>query len=374
VSKPATPDAQGTAAGAGSVSDSADALEIEQFLHTERLPHIWCPGCGIGIVTGAFLRAVVDLGLKREQTVVVGGIGCSSRAVGYIDLGTVHAIHGRALAFATGIKMARPDFTVVVLTGDGDGAAIGGNHLIHACRRNIDITCILFNNQTYGMTGGQVSPTMDLEDRGTTAPYGQVEPPFDLCRLAQAAGASFVARGTAANIRPLERLIKQGIQHQGFSFIEAVVPCPTEYGKRNPPAGVVAMLEDTKARSVSVNQAAKLPPEERRGKIVTGILHEDKDAPEFQTSYAAIVARAEEQEATGKGRPRRVAPPATETVACGLPADLVAPETASETAERTAAAASATQPVPSIAPELEPRASRDAEPPDTVGLPCEGGE
>ena len=149
-----------------------DALEIEQFLHTERLPHIWCPGCGIGIVTGAFLRAVLDLGLVREKTVVVGGIGCSSRAVGYIDLGTVHSIHGRALAFATGIKMARPDFTVVVLTGDGDGAAIGGNHLIHACRRNIDITCILFNNQTYGMTGGQVSPTMEPGDRGTTAPYG----------------------------------------------------------------------------------------------------------------------------------------------------------------------------------------------------------
>jgi 2-oxoglutarate/2-oxoacid ferredoxin oxidoreductase subunit beta len=376
VSERATPGAQGIAAGARSVADSVDALEIEQFLHTERLPHIWCPGCGIGIVTGAFLRAVVDLGLKREQTVVVGGIGCSSRAVGYIDLGTVHAIHGRALAFATGIKMARPDFTVVVLTGDGDGAAIGGNHLIHACRRNIDITCILFNNQTYGMTGGQVSPTMDLEDRGTTAPYGQVEPPFDLCRLAQAAGASFVARGTAANIRPLERLIKQGIQHQGFSFIEAVVPCPTEYGKRNPPAGVVAMLEDTKARSVSVNQAAKLPPEERRSKIVTGILHEDKDAPEFQASYAAIAARAEEQEATGKGRPRRAAPPATETVACGLPADLVAPETASETAEKPAAAAATTEPVPRLAPEpeLEPRASRDAEPPDTVGLPCEGGE
>ena len=147
---------------------------------------------------------------------VVGGIGCSSRAVGYIDLGTVHSIHGRALAFATGIKMARPDFTVVVLTGDGDGAAIGGNHLIHACRRNIDITCILFNNQTYGMTGGQVSPTMEPGDRGTTAPYGTIEPPFDLCRLAEAAGASFVARGTAANIRPLERLIKQGIEHHGI--------------------------------------------------------------------------------------------------------------------------------------------------------------
>ena len=282
-----------TNTGPASGVATADALDIEQFLHAERLPHIWCPGCGIGIVTGAFLRAVVDLGLVREKTVVVGGIGCSSRAVGYIDLGTVHSIHGRALAFATGIKMARPDFTVIVLTGDGDGAAIGGNHLIHACRRNIDITCILFNNQTYGMTGGQMSPTMEPGDRGTTAPYGTIEPAFDLCRLTEAAGASFVARGTAANIRPLERLIKQGIQHKGFSFIEAVVPCPTEYGKRNPPAGVTAMLDDAKSRSVPVTQAAKLSSGELQGKIVTGILHEDKDAPEFQASYAAIVERAQ---------------------------------------------------------------------------------
>ena len=192
------------------------ALEIEQFLHTERLPHMWCAGCGIGIVTGAFLRVLVDLGLKREETVVVGGVGCSSRAAGYVDVGTMHTIHGRALAFATGIKMARPEFTVVVITGDGDGAAIGGNHLIHACRRNIDLTCILLNNQVYGMTGGQLSPLMDWGDRATTAPYGQVEQPFDLCRLTQAAGATFVARGIAADIRPLEDMIKQAVEAHGL--------------------------------------------------------------------------------------------------------------------------------------------------------------
>ncbi len=267
-------------------------LEIDQFLHTERLPHMWCSGCGVGIVTGAFLRAVVELDLKRERTVVVGGIGCSSRATGYIDLGTVHAIHGRALAFATGIKMSRPEFTVIVLTGDGDGAAIGGNHLIHACRRNIDITCILFNNQVYGMTGGQLSPTMELGDRATTAPYGQVEPPFDLCRLVQAAGASFVARGTAAHVRQLQNLIKQGIQHPGFTFIEAVVPCPTEHGKRNAPAGILEMLDEEKACSISKAQALKLSPEELAGKIVTGVLHKDSRLPEFQHAYAAMVARA----------------------------------------------------------------------------------
>ncbi|OFW61195.1 MAG: 2-oxoglutarate ferredoxin oxidoreductase subunit beta [Actinobacteria bacterium RBG_16_64_13] len=272
-------------------------LDIEQYLHTERLPHMWCAGCGIGIVTGAFLRAMVDLGLKREETVVVGGVGCSSRAAGYVDVGTMHTIHGRALAFATGIKMARPEFTVIVLTGDGDGAAIGGNHLIHACRRNIDLTCILFNNQVYGMTGGQVSPMTGWGDLATTAPYGQVETPFDLCRLAEAAGATFVARGTAANIRPVEEYIKQGIQHPGFAFIEAVVPCPMEYGKRNAPGGVLAMLDDEKARSISKAEAARLTPEELEDKIVTGVLHHKVGRPEFQRSYASIVARAQAEAA-----------------------------------------------------------------------------
>jgi 2-oxoglutarate ferredoxin oxidoreductase subunit beta len=249
------------------------------------------------MVTGAFLRVLVDLGMTREKTVVVGGIGCSSRAVGYLDLNTVHTLHGRALAFATGIKMARPDFNVVVFTGDGDGAAIGGNHLIHACRRNIDITCILFNNQVYGMTGGQMSPTMNIGDKATTAPYGQVEPPFDLCRLAEAAGASFVARGTAGRIRQMEKLIKDGVQHAGFSFIEAMVPCPTEYGRRNPPASVLDMLDEQRAQSLSKSKAEQLPSEELIGKIVTGVLHRNAKAPEFQKAYADTAARIQAEEA-----------------------------------------------------------------------------
>lgn len=277
------------------------ALEIEEFLHAERLPHIWCPGCGVGMVTGAFLRVMIDLGLKRESTVVVSGIGCSSRAANYLDMGTVHSIHGRALAVATGIKMARPNFAVVVFTGDGDGAAIGGNHLIHACRRNIDLTCILFNNQTYGMTGGQTSPTMAVGDRSTTARHGQVEPPFDLCRLTEAAGASFVARGTAGHIRQMEKLIKQGMEHRGFAFIEAVVPCPTEYGRRNAVKSVLDMLDDQRARSISKTKAAKLSPEELAGKIVTGVLHADASAPEFQQAYAAS-ARAQAEAATPRSR------------------------------------------------------------------------
>ncbi len=271
------------------------ALEIEEYIHVERLPHIWCPGCGVGIVTSAFLRAMLDLGLTRENTVVVSGIGCSSRAVGYLDLNTVHAIHGRALPVATGIKMAHPEFSVIVFTGDGDGAAIGGNHLIHSCRRNIDLTCILFNNQTYGMTGGQFSPTMEPGDIATTAPYGQLEPAFDLCRLAEAAGATFVARGTAAGIRQTERLIKRGIEHPGFAFIEAIVPCPTEYGRRNRPAKAVDMLDAARARSISRAKAAGLPPEDLVGKIVTGVLYENTDRPEFQRTYAETSARVQAQ-------------------------------------------------------------------------------
>ena len=238
------------------------------------------------MVTGAFLRTVVDLGFKREETVVVSGIGCSSRACNYIDMGTVHSIHGRALAVATGIKMARPQFNVIVFMGDGDGAAIGGNHLIHACRRNIDLTCIVLNNQVYGMTGGQLSPTMAIGDKATTATDGNVERPFDLCRLVEAAGATFVARSTAANIRQVELLIKKGIQHPGFAFIEAVCPCPTEYGRRQGMKNVVKMLEDEKARSVTKLKASKMAPEELAGKFVTGVLYEDASVPEFQRTYA----------------------------------------------------------------------------------------
>lgn len=272
-------------------------LAFEELLHARRLPHIWCPGCGNGIVTGAFLRAMLDLGLTREKTVVVGGIGCSSRATGYLDLNTVHSLHGRAIAFATGIKMARPDFDVIVFTGDGDGAAIGGNHLIHACRRNIDITCILFNNQVYGMTGGQLSPTMDIGNRATTAPFGQIEPPFDLCKLVKGAGATYIARGTASRVRQLEKLIKQGIEHKGFSFIEAVVPCPTEYGRRNPPANAIDMLEAAREASVDKAKADKMKAEELMGKIVTGLLYQDIEKPEFQSVYLAMANRVQAEEA-----------------------------------------------------------------------------
>ncbi len=272
-------------------STVAEPRTIDHYLHTDRFPHIWCPGCGLGTVTAAFLRAALELGLEKERTVVVGGIGCSSRAVGYLDFGTVHSIHGRALAFATGIKMAHPEFTVIVLTGDGDGAAIGGNHLIHACRRNLDITTILFNNNVYGMTGGQASPQTGMGGIATTAPFGFDEPSFDLCRLAEAAGATYVARGTSYGVRQLQRLIRDGITHPGFSFIEAVTQCPTEYGKRNPPKGPVQMLENLKEKAIPRKKAEGMTPEELEGRIVTGLLHRDESVPELTASYARMLER-----------------------------------------------------------------------------------
>lgn len=268
--------------------------ETDRYLHTDHLPHMWCAGCGIGTVLGAFLRAAQELELEKRNTVVVTGIGCSSRAAGYLDFGTVHSIHGRALAFATGIKMAHPEFTVIVMTGDGDGAAIGGNHLIHACRRNIDLTCLLLNNRTYGMTGGQLSPMMEVDEHASTAPYGHIERSFDLCDLTQAAGATYVARSTSYGVRRLERLIKDGISHRGFSFVEAVTQCPTEFGKRNHPRDPVAMLEDLKRRSVSVRQAEAMSAADLRGKIVTGVLHEDNETAEFSNSYKELLESAGE--------------------------------------------------------------------------------
>lgn len=276
-------------------------LEIERLLRSERLPNMWCPGCGIGTVTSALLRVVLELGLEPEKTVLVSGIGCSSRAPNYTTLNTVHSIHGRALAVATGVKMARPEFTVVVFTGDGDGAAIGGNHLIHACRRNIDITCVLFNNTAYGMTGGQTSPTMQVGDKSTTARHGQVEPPFDLCKLTQAAGASFVSRGTAGHIRELEKLIKRAVQHKGFSFVEAIVPCPTEFGRRNGLNTSIKLLDDMRSRSITKSRADKLEAQALAGKIVTGVLHDDPDAPEFQSAYAAAARSWVQATAEAKG-------------------------------------------------------------------------
>src|SRR6056297_238686 len=174
-------------------------MELEKYLRKDKLPHIWCPGCGHGTILNSFIRAFAESELDQDKTVVISGIGCSGRATGYLDFDSLHTTHGRAIAFATGVKMANPELNVVVMTGDGDGTAIGGNHLIHAARRNIDLTVVLYNNHVYGMTGGQYSPTTPKQAYAATAPWGHYEPMFDICKLAIGAGATYVARGLPSN-------------------------------------------------------------------------------------------------------------------------------------------------------------------------------
>ena len=216
--------------------------EFLSYFRQDRLPHIWCPGCGHGTVTGALVRAIDRLGLDKNKVCIVSGIGCSSRAVGYLDFDTLHTAHGRALAFATGIKLARPDLKVIVMTGDGDCTAIGGNHFIHAARRNIGITTIVMNNEIYGMTSGQYSPMTPKGMFGTTAPYGTVERSFDLCELARASGATFVGRSTTYHVPLLIDLIEKALQNDGFSVVESVGQCPTYLGRKTKIGDAVPLL------------------------------------------------------------------------------------------------------------------------------------
>ncbi len=261
----------------------------EDFLRTSKLPHIWCPGCGNGIVTGALVRAIDRVGYEQEDVSVVSGIGCSSRAAGYMNFNTLHTTHGRALAFATGLKFAHPQLKVFVIMGDGDATAIGGNHFIHAARRNIDLNAIIINNHIYGMTGGQHSPLTPEGKRATTAPRGTQERSFDILDLARSAGATFGARVTAAQPRLMERLIVQGANNRGFSVVEALSMCPVAYGRRNKQGSPVDMLMDMKDRSVKVDKLAEAeesgdPEGETDGRIPIGVLFSDPQ-PEFTDNY-----------------------------------------------------------------------------------------
>jgi 2-oxoglutarate/2-oxoacid ferredoxin oxidoreductase subunit beta len=266
--------------------------EFLSYFRQDNLPHIWCPGCGHGIVTGALVRAIQRKGLDKNKVCIVSGIGCSSRAVGYLDFDTVHTAHGRALAFATGIKLARPELKVVVMTGDGDCTAIGGNHFIHAARRNIGITTIVMNNNIYGMTSGQYSPMTPKGMYGTTAPYGNLERSFDLCELAKAAGATYVGRATAYHVSLLIDLIAAALDNEGFSVVEALEPCPTYFGRKNNLGGSVEMLELLKRNAVSVKAAAALSPEELVGKTLIGELYK-APAPEYTADYDELIAKVQ---------------------------------------------------------------------------------
>jgi 2-oxoglutarate ferredoxin oxidoreductase subunit beta len=265
---------------------------IDDYIREEMFPNIWCPGCGNGIVLGAIIRAIDDLKWDRDKIVMISGIGCSSRITGYVDFCTMNTTHGRALPFATGIKMANPDLKVVVVMGDGDCTAIGGNHFIHAARRNIDLTAIIINNMIYGMTGGQYSPLTPIGRFGTTAPYGNIDQSFDLTSLAMAAGASYVARGTVYHVRQSISLMKKALDKKGFSVVEIISDCPISFGKMNKIKSPVDMLKWIKDITVSKKAWENLSVEERKEKFVIGEFL-DIDRPDYNERYNEIIKKAQ---------------------------------------------------------------------------------
>jgi len=279
----------------------AESRVHERYLrHTKKFPNVWCAGCGNGIVLGAIIRAVDELELDKNQVAMISGIGCSGRMPVYVDFNTMHTTHGRALAFATGLKMVQPALKILVIMGDGDALAIGGNHFIHAARRNIGLTAIVINNSTYGMTGGQSSPTTPTDTKSATAPYGHIEQPFPITELAQAAGAAFVARSTIYHVKELQRFIAQAITKDGFSVVEAVSYCHTTYGKLNQFGRATDMMRYIRDHAMTQREAQQLDPEEQRGAIVRGVLV-DRDIPEYTRRYDQVIAKAQSA-ARGAGR------------------------------------------------------------------------
>ncbi len=259
---------------------------LERYLRMSQMPTLWCPGCGHGNIARGMLQAFDELHLNLDQTVVIGGIGCSGRTPFYSNTNAMHTTHGRALAFGTGIKMANPDLTVVATMGDGDTAAIGGNHFIHSCRRNIDITAIVFNNSIYGMTGGQFAPTTPQDKKSSTTVYGNIDEPFDIAELAMAAGASFVARTTTFDFQDTTELIKKGIQHHGFSVVEIITQCPTYYGKINKLGNAVDMLEYEKDMTFP-EEDEPIDWKELSGQMPLGIFREEQRS-EYTDRYREL--------------------------------------------------------------------------------------
>lgn len=267
----------------------------ERYLrHSKKFPNVWCAGCGIGIVLGAIIRAVDSLELEKNDVAMISGIGCTGRMPVYVDLNTMHTTHGRALAFATGLKMVKPDIKVIVVMGDGDALAIGGNHFIHAARRNIGLTAIVVNNAAYGMTGGQHSPTTPQNIKTATTPYGHIEQQFPIAELAATSGASFVARSTVYHVRELETYIAQAISKEGFALVEAVSYCHTTLGRINRWGTAPDMMRSLKDRSVTLKQAEAMSPEDRESRIVRGIFAQ-RDIPEYTSLYDEIIAEAQKE-------------------------------------------------------------------------------
>lgn len=260
----------------------------KDYMLNYKLPHTWCAGCGDGIVLQSIAAVFAQMGLDKHDIALVSGIGCFGRVDDYLDINCMHVTHGRALPAATGIALANPNLNVVVTMGDGDGTTIGGNHLIHCARRNINLTAIIANNYNYGQTGGQYSGTTPKGSITTTSPYGHIEPGFDICKLAEAAGAPYVARATVYNPVQLRGLIRAGMEKKGFALIEVMVPCPTHYGRYNKLGEPARMMELLNEQSVPVEQAAKMSQKELEGRFVTGCLV-NRTREDYYTQYQKII-------------------------------------------------------------------------------------
>lgn len=273
------------------------AFDYDKYLRTDKMPTLWCWGCGDGVILKAIIRAIDRIGWSMDDVCVVSGIGCSGRMSSYIDCNTVHTTHGRAIAYATGIKLANPGKHVIVVTGDGDGLAIGGNHTIHGCRRNIDLNHILVNNFIYGLTNSQTSPTTPRGFWTVTAQYGNVDPSFDAAKLAIAAGATFVGRESVTNPEKIERLLAKGFEHEGYSFFDIFSNCHVNLGRKNKMSEAVQMLKWLDSRMISKVKFDALSEDERVGLFPLGVLHEDNGRTEYTKAYQKVIDAAQSGEA-----------------------------------------------------------------------------
>ncbi len=271
------------------------AFNYDYYLRTDKMPTLWCWGCGDGIIMKAVIRAMAKLGWDKNDICVVSGIGCSGRFSSYIDANTVHTTHGRTVAYATGIKLANPDKHVIVVAGDGDGLAIGGNHTIHGCRRNIDLNFILVDNFIYGLTNSQVSPTTPKGAWSVTTQYGNIDPTFDACELAKGAGATFVARESVAQAQKLERIFVKAFEHKGFSFVDVHSNCHVNFGRKNKLGQAKKNIDWIEERLMPKAKWDKLSEEEKyelkqKGIKPRGILYQ-KEEPEYCEEYYKLIER-----------------------------------------------------------------------------------
>jgi len=263
------------------------AFNYDEYLRTNKMPTLWCWGCGDGVILKAFIRAIDKLGISKDDLCVVSGIGCSGRFSSYIDANTIHTTHGRTVAFATGVKLANPDKTVVCVAGDGDALAIGGNHTIHGCRRNIDITLIVIQNFIYGLTNSQTSPTTPRGFWTVSQKVGNIDPTFDGCKLAEAAGATFVARENVTAPKKLEKVIREAIKHKGFSYVEAVSNCHINLGRKNKMQSAMANLDWIDSITMPKKKWDALSDEEKQNYLPTGILKQVEEL-EYCDAYKMV--------------------------------------------------------------------------------------